>query len=100
MANENMMAFMERFDELKAVHPGIFLQIKEYSKEPVTWRIHIIGKGMSPCGDSELLYVEAESREEAFKKALEGTKGIESNIKNLKEIKADYVRRILANHIK
>lgn len=95
-----MLAFMTRYEELKKEHPRIFLMIKEYSKEPTTWRIQIIGKGMSPGSDSELLFAEAESREEAFKKALEGTKGIESNIKSLKEIKADYVRRILANHIK
>lgn len=99
MGYERITEFFEKYDTLKAKYPGLYLQMKEYSKEPSTWRIQIIGRGMSPRGDAELLYAEAESREAALMDALEKIKDIENNISKLKEMKADYVRRILANHI-
>lgn len=84
---DNFIEFMQQYDELKKWHPNIYLHIKEFSREPVRWRVHVFGKGMVyNKGDAELLFAEAESREEAFKEALKKLKGIESQIYNLKEI--------------
>lgn len=84
---DNFIEFMQQYDELKKRHPNIYLHIKEFSREPVRWRVHVFGRGMiNNTGDAELVFAEAESREEAFRLALEKLKGIEIQIYNLKEI--------------
>lgn len=86
MANEQMNKFFERFDALKDKYPDLYLQIKEYSREPRRWRIHVLGKSFSEQGDSEFVFVENMNREEAFKEALVRMGSIEEKIKNLNRI--------------
>ena len=78
-----MNLFFEAYDELKCKYPDLYLQIKEYSREPRRWRIHILGKSFSPLGDSEFVFVENRQREEAFREAIMRMQSIETKIKNL-----------------
>lgn len=85
---DNLIKFMQEYDEHKKLHPNIYLHIKEFSKEPTRWRVHVFGKGMlGNRGDAELLFAEAEDREEAFGEALKKLRGIENQIYNIKEIR-------------
>lgn len=83
MAHEQMNLFFEAYDELKCKYPDLYLQIKEYSREPKRWRIHVLGKSFSPLGDSEFVFVEEKNREEAFRQAITRMQSIESKIKSL-----------------
>ena len=84
---DNFIKFMQEYDEHKKLHPNLYIHIKEFSREPKRWRVHVFGgKMFFNAFDAELLFAEAESREEAFRLALEKLKKIENQIYNLKEI--------------
>lgn len=84
---DNFIKFMQEYDEHKKLHPNLYIHIKEFSREPKRWRVHVFGREMiQNTGDAELVFAEAESREEAFRLALEKLKEIENQIYNLKEI--------------
>lgn len=97
MENEYMIKFFKRFDELKSRYPDIYLQIKEFSREPRRWRIHVLGKSFSPLGDTEFVFAEAADREEAFQEALGRMGSIEDKISKLKEMQI-YGTRVHPNH--
>lgn len=97
MANENMILFFETFDKAKAKYPDLYLQVKEFSREPRRWRIHVLGKSFSPKGDSEFVFVEESDREEAFKQANARMATLEDNIARLKEIET-YGTSFRTNH--
>lgn len=86
---DNFIKFMQEYDEHKKVHPNLYIHIEEFSREPKRWRVHVFGREMiRNAFDAELVFTEAESREEAFRLALEQLKEIEIKIQNyyLKEI--------------
>ena len=85
----NFIKFMQEYDEHKKMHPNLYIHIAEFSREPKRWRVHVFGSKMiRNAFDAELVFAEAESREEAFGIALEQLKEIEIQIQNyyLKEI--------------
>ena len=78
---DNFIKFMQEYDEHKKLHPNLYIHIKEFSREPKRWRVHVFGREMiQNTFDAELLFAEAESREEAFRLALEQLKEIEIKI--------------------
>lgn len=83
MANEQMYRFFDEYDKLKDKYPDLYLQIKEYSREPRRWRIHILGKSFSPLGDTEFVFVEEKNREDAFRQAITRMQSLETKIKEL-----------------
>lgn len=84
---DNFIEFMKQYDALKNIYPDLYIHIREFSKEPRRWRVHVFYKGAHfRKGDAELLFVEAEEREEAFKLAKEKLRGIDTQIYNIKEI--------------
>ena len=86
---DNFIKFMQEYDEHKKLHPNLYIHITEFSREPIRWRVHVFGREMiRNAFDAELVFAEAESREEAFRLALEQLKEIEIKIRNyyLKEI--------------
>lgn len=97
MKNEYMIKFFERFDELKSRYPDLYLQIKEFSRAPRRWRVHVFGKSFSPLGDTEFVFAEAADREDAFKEALDRMRSIEEKIRNLEEMQI-YGTRVHPNH--
>ena len=86
---DNFIKFMQEYDEHKKLNPNLYIHITESSREPKRWRVHVFGgKMFFNAFDAELVFAEAESREEAFRLALEQLKEIEIKIQNyyLKEI--------------
>lgn len=80
---DNFIKFMQEYDEHKKLHPNLYIHITEFSREPKIWRVHVFGgKMFFNAFDAELLFAEAESREEAFRLALEQLKEIEIKIQN------------------
>lgn len=80
---DNFIKFMQEYDEHKKLHQNLYIHIKEFSREPKRWRVHVFGgKMFFNAGDAELVFAEAESREEAFRLALEQLKEIEIKIQN------------------
>lgn len=80
---DNFIKFMQEYDEHKKLHPNIYIHITEFSREQKRWRVHVFGREMiQNTGDAELVFAEAESREEAFRLALEQLKEIEIKIQN------------------
>ena len=80
---DNFIKFMQECDEHKKMHPNLYINITEFSREPKRWRVHVFGgKMFFNAFDAELLFAEAESREEAFRLALEQLKEIEIKIQN------------------
>lgn len=80
---DNFIKFMKEYDEHKKLHPNIYIHITEFSREQKRWRVHVFGREMiQNTGDAELVFAEAESREEAFRLALEQLKEIEIKIQN------------------
>lgn len=78
---DNFIKFMQEYDEHKKLHPNLYIHITEFSREPKRWRVHVFGgKMFFNAFDAELLFAEAESREEAFRLALEQLKEIEIKI--------------------
>lgn len=84
---DNFIKFMKEYDEHKKLHPNLYIHITEFSREPKRWRVHVFGRAMiRNAFDAELVFAEAESREETFRLAIEKLKEIENQIYNLKEI--------------
>ena len=80
---DNFIKFMKEYDEHKKLHPNLYIHITEFSREPKRWRVHVFGREMIRNeGDAELVFAEAESREETFRLALEQLKEIEIKIQN------------------
>ena len=80
---DNFSKFMQEYDEHKKLHPNLYIHITEFSREPKRWRVHVFGgKMFFNAFDAELVFAEAESREEAFRLALEQLKEIEIKIQN------------------
>lgn len=80
---DNFIKFMQEYDEHKKLHPNLYIHITEFSREPKRWRVHVFGgKMFFNAFDAELVFAEAESREEAFGIALEQLKEIEIKIQN------------------
>ena len=80
---DNFIKFMQEYDEHKKLHPNLYIHITEFSREQKRWRVHVFGREMiQNTGDAELVFAEAESREEAFRLALEQLKEIEIKIQN------------------
>ena len=86
---DNFIKFMQEYDEHKKLYPNLYIHITEFSREPKRWRVNVFGRALiRNAFDAELVFAEAESREEAFRLALEQLKEIEIKIQNyyLKEI--------------
>ena len=80
---DNFIKFMQEYDEHKKLHPNLYIHITEFSREPKRWRVHVFGgKMFFNAFDAELVFAEAERREEAFRLALEQLKEIEIKIQN------------------